>query len=136
MHESQHLKTQPHKELPMAHISKYFRREEFACKCGCEFATVDVELIGVLEDVREFFGSPVILNCGCRCSTHNAEVGGAERSKHLLGIAADIRVKDVEPDKVFSYLNKKYLTTYGIGRYNSFTHIDVRPFKARWDKTT
>ena len=119
----------------MSSISKYFKRKEFACRCGCGFETVDIELLEVLEDVREHFGKPVVINCACRCEQHNAEEGGAKGSKHKLGIAADIRVKDVEPDRVFSYLDSKYSTTYGVGRYHTFTHIDVRSTLARWDNT-
>ncbi len=116
----------------MYKLSKYFKREEFACKCGCGFETVDTELLKVLEDLREYFGEPAIINCACRCDQHNVDVGGAKGSKHKLGIAADIRVKNVAPDKVYVYLTSKYPDVYGIGKYKTFTHIDVRTNAARW----
>lgn len=114
-------------------VSKHFKRPEFACKCGCGFAVVDVELLAILEDVRNHFDSPVIINSACRCESHNKAVGGASGSKHKLGIAADIVVKGVSPDKVYSYLDAQSPNTHGIGRYNSFTHIDVRSTYSRWD---
>ncbi|EHH7668549.1 DUF882 domain-containing protein [Salmonella enterica] len=115
-------------------ISKYFKRSEFQCKCGtCGHNAVDVELLKVLEDVREHFGRPVIINSANRCPTHNKRVGGASKSTHLRGIAADIRVKDVAPVIVHAYLTEKYKGKYGIGKYNTFTHIDVRPNESRWN---
>lgn len=117
----------------MGQLSKHFTREEFLCPC-CKAGTVDPELITVLEDVREFFGQPVRINSGYRCEKHNKEVGGEPNSMHMKGIAADITVKEVIPSKVAAYLQNKYPDTYGIGLYKSWTHIDVRPKKARWSK--
>jgi len=110
---------------------RHFKREEFACRCGCGYAVMDCELIEVLEDVREHFNSQVHINSGCRCSKHNKEVGGKPNSKHKLGIAADITLA-VPPNEVFKYLNEKYPNKYGIGNYKTFTHIDVRRKRARW----
>ncbi|EDA8844920.1 DUF882 domain-containing protein [Salmonella enterica subsp. enterica serovar Typhimurium] len=114
-------------------ISKYFSRREFQCKCGCGQDTVDAELLKILEDVREHFGRPVIINSANRCPTHNKRVGGASRSVHLTGKAADIRVKDVAPDIVHAYLTSKYKGKYGIGKYSSFTHVDSRSNESRWN---
>ena len=55
--------------------SKYFKRSEFACKCGCGFDTVDYELVKVLEYIREHFDRPLQINSGCRCATHNRTLG-------------------------------------------------------------
>ncbi len=114
-------------------LSKHFSRKEFKCKCGkCDYDTIDAELLVILDDVREHFGKPVIINSGNRCPTHNKNVGGASNSTHLKGIASDIVVKGVSPSDVYDYLVTKYPTKYGIGKYNTFTHIDVRGYKARW----
>ena len=112
--------------------SKYFRRKEFECSCGCGFNTVDVDLLDVVEDVREHFDTPVTINSACRCVSHNHSVGGSAKSKHLLGIAADIVVLDVSPERVYNYLDNKYPNSKGLGSYSNFTHIDVRDTKARW----
>lgn len=113
-------------------LNKYFKRSEFACRCGCGTSTVDAELLEVITDVREHFGKPVIINSGHRCAAHNAKVGGAKNSVHLTGKAADIRIKGVTPVAVYDYLINKYQDKYGMGLYVSFTHIDVRDGKARW----
>lgn len=114
-------------------LNKYFKRSEFACRCGCGTSTVDAELLAVITDVREKFG-PVAINSGHRCVAHNAKEKGAKNSVHLTGKAADIRVIGVAAGNIQLYLEGKYPDKYGIGRYNSFTHIDVRDGKARWDK--
>lgn len=117
----------------MGNVSPHFNRSEFACHCGCGFTSVDVELLGVLEDIRNHFGAPVTLDCACRCPTHNKAVGGAEKSQHMQGIAADIKVTGQAPGAVADYLEHKYPHSYGIGRYSSFTHVDVRTGPARWN---
>ena len=113
-----------------------FSREEFACKCGCGFSTVDAELLAVNIDIKKHFGNAVvIINSGCRCEAHNRAVGGAENSTHVRAIGADIIVSGVNSYKVYDYVDKKFSDKYGVGKYNGRTHIDVRAKKARWDCT-
>jgi len=113
-------------------ISRYFKREEFACGCGCGFAAVDMQLLMLLGKVRGHFNKPVTITSACRCETHNRNVGGSENSKHKLGIAANIQVKDIPPSEVYNYIDSCYPNTLGLGSYNSFTHVDVREKRARW----
>jgi len=114
-------------------LSRNFNRYEFKCHCGKrELIEPPRELLEVLEDVRLHFKRPVTIMSGYRCKKHNKAVGGAKRSKHKIGIAADIIVSGIAPHKVHKYLTNKYVGQYGIGRYSKFTHIDVRNKKARW----
>lgn len=114
-------------------IGDYFKREEFACNCGCGFDTVDFELIDLLEGLREYIRSPVIITSGCRCKEYNARVGGSQNSQHLLGRASDIVVNEVPPEIIQRYLKGKYHGRYGIGSYDNFTHVDTRTNgPARW----
>ena len=112
-------------------ISEHFSRSEFGCPC-CDFDTVDTMLIWVLEDVRDHFGEKVTISSGARCCRHNAIVGGGKDSQHLLGKAADIVVEDVRPERVADYLEHAYPARYGVGRYESWVHVDVRESLARW----
>lgn len=118
----------------MGDLSAHFSRREFACPCGCGFATVDVELLYVLEGIRDYFGEPVKITSGCRCFVHNMNIGGSENSMHMHGRAADITVRDVSPEGVQTYLENQYPGKYGIGRYKGWTHIDSREGPGRWDK--
>jgi len=118
----------------MGDLSKHFSRKEFKCKCGCGFDTVDAELIKVLEIIHEHFGHELILiKSGCRCSGHNKAIGGSSGSMHLKAKAADFKIKRISPDSVWEFLVETFPGKYGIGRYDGFTHIDVRKRKARWD---
>lgn len=114
-------------------ISKHFKRSEFQCACNnCGFDAVDVELLSVLEDVREHFDAPVYITSGNRCKAHNEAVGGSPTSQHVKGKAADIQVSGIDPKDVADYLDEMYPSAYGIGRYSTWTHIDTRLTKARW----
>lgn len=113
-------------------ISQHFNRAEFACHCGCGFDTVDTELLEILEVVRGYFKSPISINSAARCRRHNKKEGGSPKSQHLIGKAADIAVKGTDPAEVANYVETLLGFRGGIGRYRSFTHVDVRENKARW----
>tara|TARA_R110000787_G_scaffold136962_1_gene249616 strand:- start:419 stop:769 length:351 start_codon:yes stop_codon:yes gene_type:complete len=111
-------------------VSPYFKRPEFACKCGCGFDTVDTVLLEALEAIRGHFESAVVITSGCRCIAHNAAIGGSEKSQHLKGRAADIQVKMVEPERIANYAEDLGMS---VGRYSTFTHIDSRSgTPAKW----
>lgn len=118
----------------MGDLSKDFSRWEFACKCGCGFDDVSPELIEVLQALRDWWQRPIKINSACRCVEYNESVGGSEKSQHLLGTAADIVIQGVPAESVQRTLLLRYKDKYGIGSYDSFTHIDVRPTKARWSE--
>jgi len=111
-------------------ISEHFERREFECRCGCGFDTVDVELIKYLEKIRNHFNDSVRVSSGCRCQEYNRVIGGATKSQHILGRAADIFVAGVESAHVADYA--ELIGVPGVGRYKSFTHIDSRGNIARW----
>ena len=115
-------------------MNKYFKRKEFACKCGCGFDAVDAELLSLLTWVREHFQAPVTITSACRCETHNKNVGGATGSQHRFGKAADIQIKGFTPQQVQDELTKSLpKDKYGLGYGKTFTHLDVRDKAARFD---
>ena len=122
--------------LPDGYISKHFRQAEFTCNhCGeihPTYPTPPTEVLEWLEIVRAHYDSPVIVNSGYRCSIHNKNVGGATSSLHLQGQAVDFRVVGVDPAKVYSFCDALIKDAGGVGKYQSFTHIDNRGYKARW----
>ena len=119
----------------MGDIGAHFSRSEFKCHCGeCGFDVVDIELITCLEAVRDYFQAPIKVLSGCRCAAHNAAIGGSPKSQHMLGKAADIAISGVHPNEVYDYLDRICFDEHGgLGQYKTFTHLDVRAVKARWD---
>ncbi len=114
-------------------LSKNFYRSEFKCKCGkCDYDTVDAELIEVLQMLRDKFKAPIRITSGNRCPSYNKAIGGAETSCHIKGRAADIQIEGVEPKEVQKHLELMYMDMYGIGSYETFTHIDTRTKTGRW----
>lgn len=109
----------------------HFKESELACKC-CGATKPNSEIMAVLQLIRIHFNAPVTATSGYRCPKHNKAVGGAEKSKHMEGIAADIQVKGIDPLEVHHFIDSIFPNSYGLGYYKTFTHIDVRPTKARW----
>lgn len=69
---------------------RFFQLKEFACPC-CHRAIVAVGLVLLLDILRASLGRRLIVTSGYRCPKHNAEVHGAEASRHLIGAAADLQ---------------------------------------------
>ena len=114
------------------YISRNFQVKEFACKDGTDIVPIDMELVNVLQEARDHFAAPITINSAYRSRAHNKAVGGVDGSQHMRGTAADIQIKGVAPEKVYAYFDEKYPNTYGVGKYPTFTHIDVRSARARW----
>lgn len=113
-------------------LSPHFDSKEFACKCGCGFDKPDPELIEKLEKLRAVCNTPLVINSGCRCKKHNAKVGGKPSSQHLLGKAADVRLpKGMDANVLAKYAED--IGFNGIGKYDTFVHVDVRQKKSYWD---
>ena len=113
-------------------LSTNFRVREFACKDGSDPIFIDTELVTVLQKIREHFGKSVTITSAYRTPSRNKEVGGTTYSQHLYGKAADIKISGVSPKKVADYA-ETLLDNGGIGIYNTFTHIDVRDTRSRWN---
>ena len=54
-------------------------------------ANLTALVANVLDPLREAFGKPIVVTSGYRCQKLNRAVGGASRSQHITGEAADIR---------------------------------------------
>ena len=113
-------------------LTENFRRSEFACRCGCGFDRVAPELVELLQMVRDRFCAPVTITSGCRCSRHNAAIGGVFGSRHVTGEAADIQVAGATPQHVADWLQAHFPRCLGIGVYPTWVHVDIREAPARW----
>ena len=116
-----------------------FKVRELRCRDGSDTVMVDEALTVVLQCIRDHFGKPVTITSGYRTAAHNAAVGGAKSSQHLLGRAADIRVQGVSVEDVAAYAESLMPDWGGVGRYPAkagraagWVHVDTRADKARW----
>lgn len=82
-----------------------------------------------LQVLRDILNKPIRINSGYRSPSHNAAVGGAPNSYHLIGMAADIVVDGMTPHETQEFLKN---WSGGLGCYDTFTHVDIRDYKARW----
>ena len=115
-------------------ISENFSLHEFECRDGSNLVKLEEELIDKLQKLRVQVGKPIIVNSGYRTSEYNAKIGGAPKSQHMEGKAADIRVIGVTPVQVAKLA--KQVGFRGVGIYDTFTHVDVRLTPTEWDYRT
>lgn len=108
---------------------KYFKKAEFACKCGkyCNGYPVqmDQKVVKAADKVRAHFGAPMTVSSGMRCSQHNANVGGVSNSRHKLGKAIDFCVRGKSASQVLSYVNTLPEIRYAYAIDGSYVHMDV-----------
>ena len=97
------------------------------------------KLIDVLEWLRAEDGTAsVLVNSWYRDPRYNAAIGGVSHSMHLTLGAADIVKVGRSPSEVAGLLESSpYNNLLGVGRYKTFTHLDVRGMigrqsPARW----
>ena len=120
------------------YLAPCFQVKEFACRAA-DTILIDDELVVLLQCIREHFGAKVHITSGYRTAAHNAAVGGAKSSQHLLGRAADIRVEGVSVEDVAAYAESLMPDWGGVGRYpvkvgraTGWVHVDTRANKSRW----
>ena len=101
-----------------------FTEEELTCKCGCGLQVCDFAIIK-LQALRLMIGKPLHINSSVRCAKHNKHVGGAPDSRHLNGIAFDIRIDDTKVRERIIRIAPT-LGFKGIGIGEKFIHIDLR----------
>jgi uncharacterized protein YcbK (DUF882 family) len=116
-----------------------FNPDEFRCKC-CEIIGNEHtarHLAWSLQYIRNIVG-PLKINSAYRCPKHNKKVGGGKSSQHLESAAADLVAQDVSPlrlqDTILGMMEHNTIPNGGLGRYDTFTHYDIRLTPARWDK--
>lgn len=111
----------------MKQITKNFVDTEFMCPC-CKKIKISYDLVDRLQIVRELIGVPITVTSGYRCKTQNKKVNGYEKSLHMQGLAADIKVRQ---DKMqdLKDICKKVFYDKGVGIYPNHVHVDMGKYQ-------
>jgi len=126
-------------------LTENFTLSEFACGCGCK-GHERPEIVDALrrlcerrlQPLRDRLGVALRIHTGYRCKAYNDRCGGAKRSQHLYGKAADLipadgnveRIGD-EARAIIADLRSGGVKVYRRQKRVSFTHVDDRA--GRWD---
>jgi len=91
------------------------------------------KLLWKLVELRNILERPVYVTSGYRCFAYNREVGGVINSYHCIGLAADIRVGDINLIELLEICENIDFSGIGFYEKKGFLHLDVRPTKrVRW----
>lgn len=109
-------------------VSEHFEKKELACPC-CGLYNMSLDVIDLLEAVRETIKLPMKINSATRCKNHNKKVKGSPTSAHLFGLAADIHC----PTDAYKRLlvdTALAMEFEGIGIYSKMVHLDLKKRKS------
>lgn len=103
---------------------KHFTKDEFKCRCGCGIK-MDREFVLRLDSLRERLGSVLIVTSGYRCAEYNKKIGGSPNSKHIQGLAVDLKVNS--STHRYKILKEAFQMNFsGVGHGSTFIHLDDR----------
>lgn len=109
---------------------KYFKREEFRCKCGGKYcdgfpAEPQPGMVYLADAAREYFGRPGRVVSGLRCSEWNRIQGGTANSQHMYGEAVDLRIDGVSGADLLTFINKQPGVRYAYAINSTNVHIGI-----------
>jgi len=86
----------------------------------------------VADEARHRIGRPLRINSAYRNAAYNRAIGGASASIHMRGGALDLSGSPVTLRRILREMRDEGLFKGGIGRYPTFTHVDVRGRNTDW----
>ena len=102
----------------------------------------------LLQELRDWWKAPIKITSGFRSPKHNEAVGGVAGSQHQV-FATDIQPNmhgfrlaqtptfDRRAEMIILVAAEAdRLGFTGIGKYDTFVHLDLRDGNARWDERT
>ena len=113
----------------------YFTDDELRCKCGCRQLVLSPAFREHLNDLRESFGRPMIVNSCCRCFEHNQAIGGHPKSLHVCDksfhktkgtCAVDIDTSSMSKDDREKLIFLASAKGWSVGLGKTFLHLDLR----------
>lgn len=88
----------------------------------------------VLDAARAILGDrKMAITSWYRPIAINRAVGGIDNSRHIVGDGVDFVVQGMNPLAVYKVLSPWLGDRGGLGKSSSFTHLDTRGYRARWD---
>ena len=119
----------------MGDVSRNFDRSDFLCRCAV--CAVDptvlpctkTEVINALQDMRDLFGQPLVVDRGVSSKTHNAAIGGSSDSRHLPQHADAIDLACNSSEQAYRIVRSCIL----LGKFTfievspKHIHLDMRP---------
>lgn len=89
---------------------------------------MDAAFLAMLDEARELAGVPFHITSGFRTVAHNKKVGGAAKSSHTVGCAADIATPDSRTrHAVIRGAMLAGFNRIGVGK--TFVHVDNDKYK-------
>jgi hypothetical protein len=86
----------------------------------------------VADEARHRLGRPLRISSAYRNAAYNKAIGGASASIHMWGGALDLSGSPVTLVGILEAMRKEGVFKGGIGRYKTFTHVDVRGKNTDW----
>ncbi len=108
-----------------------FSPQEMACRGTGKLMIVPTAM-DKLQALRDALGKPMIVNSAYRSPEHNMRVEGATRSKHMQGLAFDVRMDNHNPATYIEAAQKVGFKAIGTYPAQGFVHVDNRPVAASW----
>lgn len=112
-------------------LTKNFMASEIHCQgvgC-CTESVISKRIMDLAQEIRDDLGEPLCIGTaggsGYRCKAHNAAVGGAGNSLHMISDAVDLHYKD--PVKLKAVV-LRHLADGEVGLYKWGCHV------GRWDR--
>jgi hypothetical protein len=101
-----------------------FSPREIACK-GTGSILINEDALDKLQALRTALGKPLILTSAYRSPEHNRKVGGAKASKHMQGIAFDVRMDNHDPHTFEAAARAAGFSGFGYYPRSGFMHVDT-----------
>lgn len=121
-------------------LSEHFKVYEFVShdittNAQADEILIDEKLVELLEKIRKQINKSLSISSGYRTTAWNKKIGGASKSYHCKGMAADVYSLSI-PSFCIAYYAKKFGAGGVEVRFdlsaNDYCHIDTRVAK-KWD---
>jgi len=110
-----------------------FSPEEMACR-GTGNLMIVPHAMDKLQALRDLLGKPMTVNSAYRSPSHNRNVGGSKGSKHMQGLAFDVRMENHNPAEYITAAKRVGFDAIGTYPRQNFIHVDDRGSDASWGK--